>query len=140
MFPRSVHQRKLTRQRGSRLADVLGRAVQELLGGEPREAVAALVRRPGAAVPRRQPPVPPSAVVALLAVGEAGLGVAEGAHAAVAVAVARGVLWVFRVRDIGYSWGPSIDDVALRWKKWLSHKRMMVWIGCVSVTVTKGMG
>ena len=94
-------ERNLTRQqRLGRLADVLGRAVQHLLGGEPREAAAALVRRARAAVPRRQPPVPPRAVVAALAVGEAALGVAEGAHAAVAVAVARGVLQVLRVKDM----------------------------------------
>ena len=74
------------------MADVLLGPVQQFLGREPRQAVAALVRRPGAAVPRRESPVPPGAVVAPLAVGVAGFGLAEVVLVTVAVAVARGIL------------------------------------------------
>ena len=74
------------------LADVLFGPVQHLVGREPRQAVSALVRRAGAAVACRVPPVAPGAVVASLAVEEARLVLAEVVRVAVAVTGAGGVL------------------------------------------------
>ena len=87
----SPHQKNFTRKRGW-LADVLLGPVQQFLGREPRQAVPALVRRPGAAVSRRESPVPPGAVVAPLAVGVAGFGFAEVVLVTIAVTVTRGIL------------------------------------------------
>ena len=83
-------------RRGHRLTYLLLRpprvAVRQFLCREPREALAALVGRLGAVVARGLPVVLPGAVVAPLAVGVAGFGLAEVVLVTVAVAVARGIL------------------------------------------------